>query len=288
MTKSSETKTFDIIKTYIIVSFGLFVNALGWTAFLIPGGITGGGISGVSTLLYFGTGFPVGVSYLIINIILIAISLKVLGPGFGVKSLYSVIALSVFLQLLQSLIHGPVIKDTFMASIIGGILGGVGIGIVFTQGGSTGGVDIIAAIIIKYKNISLGRMILFMDIFVISSSYLIFASIEKMVYGYVTMAVTSYAIDMVLEGSKQTMQLMIFSDKNKEIADIIGNELRRGVTFLQGKGWFTQEEKEIVMVVAKKNETGHILKVVKETDPEAFISINSVMGVYGKGFEKIK
>lgn len=282
------TKIVDSVKTYGIITFGLLLNALAWTAFLIPAEIVGGGLSGVGTLIYFSTGFPVGVSYLIMNAILIVLAIKILGTNFGIKTVYGVLGLSFLLSLLQALIKNPIVQDDFMAAIVGGILGGMGIGIVFSQGGSTGGVDIIAAIITKYKYVSVGRLILMFDVFVISSSYLIFGSLEKIVYGYVTMAVTSYAVDMVIEGSKQSMQIMIFSDQFNLIADKIGNELKRGVTFVQGKGWFTNDEKEIVMVIARRNEISSILKLVKETDPDAFISINSVMGVYGKGFEKIR
>ncbi|MGE5364250.1 MAG: YitT family protein [Bacteroidota bacterium] len=282
------TKIVDSVKTYGIITFGLLLNALAWTAFLIPAEIVGGGLSGVATLFYFSTGFPVGVSYLIMNAILIVLAIKILGTNFGIKTVYGVLGLSFLLSLLQALIKHPIIQDDFMAAILGGILGGMGIGIVFSQGGSTGGVDIIAAIITKYKYVSIGRLILMFDVFVISSSYLIFGSLEKIVYGYVTMAVTSYAVDMVIEGSKQSMQVMIFSEQFNLIADKIGNELKRGVTFVQGKGWFTNDEKEIVMVIARRNEISSILKLVKETDPDAFISINSVMGVYGKGFEKIR
>lgn len=282
------TKIVDSVKTYGIITFGLLLNALAWTAFLIPAEIVGGGLSGVATLFYFSTGFPVGVSYLIMNAILIVLAIKILGTNFGIKTVYGVLGLSFLLSLLQALIKNPIVQDDFMAAIVGGILGGMGIGIVFSQGGSTGGVDIIAAIITKYKYVSVGRLILMFDVFVISSSYLIFGSLEKIVYGYVTMAVTSYAVDMVIEGSKQSMQVMIFSEQFNLIADKIGNELKRGVTFVQGKGWFTNDEKEIVMVIARRNEISSILKLVKETDPDAFISINSVMGVYGKGFDKIR
>ncbi|MCU7493313.1 MAG: YitT family protein [Ignavibacteria bacterium] len=281
-------KTSASIKSYLIITLGLFIYALGWTAFLIPSKIVGGGLSGVGTLIYFVTGFPVGLTFLVLNAFLIALSLKILGSGFGIKTVYAVLILSVFLSALQYYIKAPVVKDAFMASILGGMLGGLGIGIVFTQGGSSGGTDIIAMMIVKYKNVSPGKVLLVIDVIIISSSYLIFGSLEKIVYGCVVMAVTTYTIDMFLEGAKQSMQVFVFSDHNEVIAEKIGKDLRRGITFLKGKGWYTNEEKEVLMVVARKNELSLILRIVKEADEDAFLSYNSVMGVFGKGFEKIK
>lgn len=276
------------IKSYLVITLGLFIYALGWAAFLIPSQVIGGGLSGLGTLIYFVSGFPVGLTFLILNAFLIILSVKILGSGFGIKTVYAVVILSVFLSVLQFLIKEPVVKDAFMASILGGILGGLGIGMVFTQGGSSGGTDIIAMIIVKYKNLSPGKILLMCDVLIISSSYLVFGSLEKIVYGCVVMAVTTYTIDMLLEGAKQSMQVFVFSDSNEVIAERIGNELRRGITFLRGKGWYTNEEKEVLMVVARKNELSLILRIVKEADEDAFLSFNSVMGVFGKGFEKIK
>lgn len=278
----------EFLKTYFIITFGLFINAIGLTAFLLPAKIIGGGASGIGTLLYFLTGFPVGMTFFLVNIVLLLLAVKILGTNFGIKTIYAVAVLSLFYSLMQMMVKGPIVKDAFMASIIGGMLFGVGIGIVFTQGGSTGGTDIIAMIITKYRNISPGRIILMVDVLIISSSYLIFGSLEKIVYGYVTMAVSSYAVDMILEGSKQSIQVIIFSNNNESIADRIGNELHRGITFLKGKGWYTNEDKEVLMVIARKNELSMILRMIKEEDEDAFISMASVMGVFGKGFEKIR
>lgn len=281
-------KSTASIKSYLIIALGLFTYALGWAAFLIPSKVVGGGLSGLCTMIYFATGLPVGITFLILNSFLIVLSIKILGSGFGIKTVYAVVILSFFLSLLQYYIKEPVVKDAFMASILGGILGGVGIGMVFTQGGSSGGTDIIAMIIIKYRNLSPGKILLALDVVIISSSYLIFHSLEKVVYGCVVMAVTTYTIDMLLEGAKQSMQVFVFSDKNEVIAERIGKELRRGITFLKGKGWYTNEEKEVLMVVARKNELSLLLRIVKEADEDAFLSYNSVMGVFGKGFEKIR
>lgn len=286
--KLTKQKLYSEIKAYLIITLGLFLNAFAWTAFLIPSKVVGGGISGIGTLIYYATGFPVGITFLIVNVFLIIIGLKVLGKGFGVKTVYGVIGLSVFLSLLQSIIKEPIVNDRFMAAIIGGMIGGASIGMIFTQGGSTGGTDIIAMIINKYRNVSPGRILLYIDLVIISSSYILFQSLEIMVYGYVSMGVASYAVDLLLIGSRQSVQVFIFSKKNSEVADMIGNELKRGVTILNGKGWFTKEEQEIVLVILRKYELQQVMRHIKEIDRDAFISIGNVTGVYGKGFEPIK
>jgi uncharacterized membrane-anchored protein YitT (DUF2179 family) len=281
-------KKFKIIRSYSIIAFGLFINALGWTAFLIPTEITGGGVTGASTILFFATGIPVGVTFLVINLFLIIIAIKTLGASFGVKTVFGVVVLALFLSGLQQIITEPFVSDAFMSTVIGGILAGAGVGIVFTQGGSTGGTDIIAMIINKYRNISPGRVILYFDVLIISSSYLVFQSVEKMVFGYVTMAVTVYVIDLILSGSKQSYQVFIFSQKYEEIAERIARELNRGITILDGQGWYTKQNTKIILVLVRKHETSQLMRIIKEIDPAAFMSMNSAMGVYGQGFEKIR
>ena len=276
------------IRTHIIMTFGLLLTAIGWTAFLIPAKITGGGITGVSTLIFYASGFPLGVSYLIINAVLIVFAVKILGRSFGVKTIFSVVVLSVLFSLLQQFITKPIINDDFLSTVLGGILGGAGVGIVFSQGGSTGGTDIIAMIINKYRDISPGRIILYLDVFIIASSYLIFQSIEKIVYGYVAMGITSYTIDLLFTGSKQSVQIFIFSKKFDEIADRIGKEVGRGVTIIDGKGWYSGEQTKVLLVMVRKPEASQIFRIIKELDHDAFMSVNNVMGVYGKGFERIR
>jgi uncharacterized membrane-anchored protein YitT (DUF2179 family) len=278
----------SIIKSHVIITFGLIVYALAWTSFLLPNQITGGGISGVAALLFYATGFPVGLSVLIINAALIVIALRTVGFSFGIKTVFGVFVLSFFLSLFQLLIKAPVITDRFMAAVIGGMLAGGGIGIVFTQGGSSGGTDIIAMTINKYRNHSPGRIIMYCDLVIISASYFVFHSLQIMVYGYVTMVVTSYAIDFVLAGSKQSYQVFIFSKNYDIIANRVNCELHRGVTLLEGKGWYSKEDTKVIMILVRKNESTELLRIVKQEDPNAFISMGSVMGVYGEGFDRIK
>ncbi|HQO50754.1 MAG TPA: YitT family protein [Bacteroidales bacterium] len=276
------------LKSYSIITLGLFVMALGWTAFLIPNEILGGGVSGIATLIFWSTGLPVGVSVLAINAVLIVFALRILGSGFGVKTIYSIAVLSAFFALLQYFIREPFVTDKFMASVVGAVLAGSSMGIIFTQGGSTGGTDIVAMIVNKYRNISPGKIILLLDVFIISSSFIIFRSIEPLVYGFVVMAVVSYTIDLIITGNKQSVQLFIFSKKADAIADRIGNETGRGVTFIKGVGWYTKSENDILMIIVKRMEYPAVFRIVKQEDPDAFVSLSSVMGVYGQGFDVMR
>jgi uncharacterized membrane-anchored protein YitT (DUF2179 family) len=266
----------------------LILTAIGWMGFLVPAQITGGGISGLGALIFYATKFPIGISYLLCNVILILLAIRILGLKFGIQTIYGVIGLSFFFSIFQPIFTEPIVKDAFMASVIGGILSGVGIGVVFSQGGSTGGTDITAMIINKYRNISLGRLILYQDVIIIASSYFLFQSIEKIVYGYVTMAISSYAIDLVLEGSNQSYQIFVFSKKYEEIAIRISNEIGRGITLFEGQGWYSKEKTKVLLVLVKKHESSQVMRIIKETDPKAFMSLGSVSGVYGEGFDRIK
>lgn len=286
--KKLQYSLLDSIKSYAIITLGLFINALAWTAFIIPSEIVGGGVTGLSTLIFYASGFPVGVTFLLINIVLIIMGIKSLGLSFGIRTIYGSVMISLFLSILQHYITEPVVSDRFMAAIIGGIMGGASVGLVFSQGGSTGGTDIIAMMINKYRNISPGKLIMYMDVIVISSSYILFQSLEVLVFGFVVMSVASYAIDMVLMGHRQSVQMFIFSKHHDLIAEQIANEIGRGVTLLNGKGWYSKTESSILMVVVRRYETNQIFRTIKQIDPDAFISISNVMGVYGKGFDPIK
>lgn len=276
------------IKAYGLISIGLFIMALGWTAFLIPNELLGGGVTGIGTLVFWVTGIPVGVTFLAVNVILLIIGIRILGFGFGIKTIFSIIVTASLFSVLQYYIREPFVTDRFMAAIIGGIMGGAGIGLVFTQGGSTGGTDIVAMIINKYRRISHGKILLALDVVIISSSYLVFKNIETLVHGFVIMAVASYVIDLILTGNKQSVQLFIFSKKSHEIADRIGSEAKRGVTFIKGTGWYSKTDHDILMIITRRMESAHVFRIIKEVDPEAFISVNNVMGVYGQGFEAIR
>lgn len=288
MVKTKQVKVKATIKDYTIMLAGLILYVLSWTLFLIPAQITGGGISGLAAVIFYSTKIPMGLTYFAINVVLISIALKILGPNFGVKTVFNMVALTLLFAIPQEYFPGALIEDNFLSAVLGGMMGGVGIGLVFSRGGSTGGTDIIAMIINKYKNISPGRIILYCDVIIISSSYFLVHSVEKMVYGFVTMAVVSYTLDAFLSGSNASAQIFIFSPKYDEIADFINTESVRGVTVLEGTGWYTQQDVKILMTIVRKKEASIIFRKVKEIDPEAFISMASVMGVYGKGFDKLR
>ena len=287
-------KILDSIKTYVVIAFGLLINSIAWTAFLLPHQISGSGVSGIGAIVYYATGIPMGYTYLAINVILILIALKVLGARFGIKTIYAVLLSAIMLTVLQRLIPEPVVKEKFMSAILGGMLCGAGLGIVFTQGGSTGGTDIIALIINKYRNISPGRIILMCDVFIISSSYVVLTNlesaqrIETMVYGFVTMAIQAYTLDAILSGNRQSVQILIFSRHYEQIADQISTTMRRGVTVLDGTGWYTKEPQKVIITLVKKHEASDLYRIIKSIDKKAFITVANVMGVYGKGFEELK
>jgi len=279
---------FQEIEDYFFIVIGLCTYSIGWTGFLLPNGLTTGGVTGISALVFFATKIPVGVTYFCINAILLTLSIKILGFKFSVKTIINVCILTFLLSFLQTLIKEPLVKgEPFMSCILGGILCGTGLGLVFNFKGSTGGTDIIALIINKYHHITLGKALLICDILIISSSYFVFHSIDKIVYCLVVMGVSSYTVDMVLNGARQSVQFFIFSERYEEIADAIIQQAHRGCTLLDGTGWYTQKPVKVIVVMAKKNESVTIFRIVKNIDSKAFVSQGAVRGVYGQGFERI-
>ena len=283
------------IKNYAVITVCLFIIALGWTAFLIPNNMLGGGVNGIATIVYWVTGLSTGYTIFAFNAILILFSIKILGWRFGVKTIYCIAVMAFFFSLLQNVLGDvPVISDKFLAAIIGGGIGGFANGIIFLAGGSTGGVDIITMVVNKYRNISLGRFTLAMNLVIIGSSFFVFQDLEVLqrveliIYSLVGNFVSSYCMDLAFTGSKQSVQMFIFSSKPEVIADRIGNEIHRGVTVIKGTGWYTKQDSDILMAVVRKTECQPVIRIVKQEDPKAFVSVNTVMGVYGKGFEVMK
>lgn len=288
MVMQKKQKARTVIQDYSIMLVGLVLYVLSWTLFLVPAKITGGGISGLAAVIFYSTKIPIGLTFFVINVFLVAIAMKVLGASFGIKTVFSMVVLSLLFAIPQSVFPESIIQDNFLSAVLGGMMGGVGIGLVFSRGGSTGGTDIIAMIINKYRNISPGRIIMYCDVIIIGSSYFLVHSLDKMVYGFVSMAVVSYTLDSFLSGSNASAQVFIFSQNYEEIADFINAESKRGVTVLNGTGWYTQQDVKVLMTVVRKKETSMLFRKIKEIDPDAFISMASVMGVYGQGFDKIK
>ena len=305
---SASNKVFLFIKEYFLITLGILTYVLGWTVFLVPNNLIGGGVTGIASIIQYASGgvIKIGYSYFAINAILLVIALFLLGRSFGAKTVYAIILASIGLNVFQTLIPQDLVQTLavdngkLMSVIMGGILAGIGIGITITQGGSTGGTDIIALIVNKYRNVSPGRMILSLDVVIILSSLLVPSytpdgalvpfteKIVTVVYGLILITICSTVLDMYLSGSKQSVQVFILSHKYEEIAHAITQDLHRGVTALDGKGWYTQTETQVLMVLTKKTDLKILLKTIKSIDPDAFLSVSSVTGVYGKGFETIK
>lgn len=279
------------LKEYIFIAFGLLLYASAWKGFLLPHQITGGGVTGIGALVFYASGLPISVTFFGINAVLLLIAIRTLGVKFSLRTIYGVGVLTLFFSVLPQATVGTFVgeKEDFMACVIGGLLSGVGIGLVFLNNGSSGGTDIIAKVVNKYRNITLGRILLYCDVLIISSSYfLAIGSIERIVYGLTALTITTLTVDMVINGVRQSVQFFIFSKNYEEIASRINAEVHRGVTILDGMGWYSKEPVKVITVIARKNESIRIFRIVKECDPNAFISQSSAIGVYGEGFDVIK
>lgn len=301
------TSHLTLAKEYLLITLGLTLYALGWALFLTPNSMLGGGVTGFSALLQYATGglIPLSVTYFVMNILLLLIGTKVLGTGFGAKTIFAIIMTSIMLELTQRYI--PTEFTTYFAmqgeivcAVLGGIMAGVGIGLSMSQGGSTGGTDIIALVWCKFRPASPGKIILIIDVIIILSSLLLplkdangvlldaAPKVALVIFGLMQVAVCGYAIDLYISGSKQSVQVFIFTKKVEEMADAIAFDMKRGVTVLPAKGWYSKEEKQVIMVVTRKADLNLLLRYVKTIDSEAFLSVSSVMGVYGQGFDTIK
>ena len=295
-------------KEYLLVTLGILLYVIGWSLFLVPNNLVGGGVTGIASIVQYATKgvVKIGYTYFAVNAILLVLGLRILGKGFGGKTVFAVILASFGLTYVQGIIPQPIIDSLaiangiLMCTIMGGIMVGVGIGMTMSQGGSTGGTDIIALIVNKYRNVSPGRMILWMDVAIILSSLMVPSytpdgalmpfteKITTVVYGFILVVITSTVLDLYLSGSRQSVQLFILSRKYEEIADALTRDLNKGVTVLEGKGWYTKTATEVLMVITRKSDLNVVLRCVKSIDPYAFLSVASVTGVYGQGFDQIK
>ncbi len=289
-------------KDYFWITVGLLLYTFGWTVFLLPYHIVTGGVTGRSAIIFYATNIPISYSYFLINLALLIAALKILGWRFMVKTIYAICVLSLLLAAAQWLItqpNGQMYKilgegQQFMSLVIGCMFTGTSLAIVFLHNGSTGGTDIIAACVNKYRNISLGRVLIFVDFLIIGSCLFIpqfgepLQRVHMTVFGLCTMVVENFMLDYVFNARRESVQFMIFSLKYQEIANAIGTQLEHGVTILDGHGWYTGKERKVLCILAKKNESQYIFRLIKMIDPQAFVSQSSVIGVYGEGFDPIK
>ncbi|MDR2064273.1 MAG: YitT family protein [Prevotellaceae bacterium] len=290
---ATNNKIYRELRSYIGITTGLFLYVLAWVAFLIPNEIVGGGATGVATVVYYLSGgfISVGYSFFILNSILLIIGFKILGNSFGIKTIYGIAFTFIMLAVLpepEFITKSFRESDKLVCAILGGIVSGFGIAITFKNGGSAGGTDIVAMIVNKYRNISPGKVFLYADLIIIGSSFFINYDFRTIVYGYVTMAVFSYSVDLLLSGSKQSVQILIISSKYEKIADKINNEAYRGVTALHSTGWYSKRESNVLIVIVRKKDIKQIYQIINSVDKDAFISESNVTGVYGRGFETMK
>ena len=302
-----KNKVLKTIWEYLVLTFATFVFTVSWEAFMIPNGMTAGGIMGVCTIVEFATGgfIKASLSFFIINAFLILLAVLVFGIGFGFKTIYCIIMSSVFLWLVSDWgwLHSIpgnflYVEDKTLVPIIAGIFEALGIGLAIRSGGSTGGTDIVALIINKYWPVSLSGVFFVTDLVVVISQLLLrpgFGSyagdaktFNDVMYGILEIVTFALTIDLFTVGGRKTMQLLVFSEKYQEIADYVCNEMERGVTVLKAQGWFTRKDRSVLLVMLTRQELSNLSKVVNNIDPKAFLSVSAAVGVYGEGFEQIK
>ena len=288
-----------LLRDYLQMLLGAVIYTIGYAVFLLPYKIVSGGVTGISTLIFYLTGFSAGNTYLIINVFLLLMAMRILGWRYLVRTVIVTLFVSTAIGVMQTqltevaadgshtLMH-ILGEQKFMACVIGAFFEGLGLATIFLAGGSTGGTDIIASAINKYWDISLGRLLLMLDIFIIGSSYLIERELETMVVGYVAMFISLNFVDYVINAARQSVQFIIISDRFEEIAEEVNTRLSRGVTVLYGEGFYSKEKRQVLLILAKRHESRNLFQLIKRLDPRAFVSMSNVEGVFGEGFDVIK
>lgn len=288
--KISRKLLLSELHDYAFIFIGILMCASGWVVFLLPNHIMTGGTPGISSILEWGMGIDVEYSYIAINGILLLIALKILGLRFCVKTIYAVALFSTFIPILRNLVGDrQLLSDQlFMATVVGACFWGCGVGISLAAHGSTGGSDVVAAIVNKYKDISLGHAILITDLLIITSSYLVLRDWEQVIYGYVMLFISTFCVDQVVNMSRRSVQFFIITEKYNEIGEQINNNIHRGCTLIKGQGFYSGRDVSMLFVLARRSESGRIFALINEIDPRAFVSQSAVIGVYGEGFEGFK
>lgn len=291
-TTALKQRTKSNMKDLFFIVLGILSYSFGYTAFILPEKVVMGGASGIAALVFYATEIPTWISLAVINCTLLLIALKELNLQFIIRTVTGVGVLLFFVGILQPSFEAyPIItagEDKFMHVLIGGAMGGAGLGLVFSHNGSTGGTDIITVLLNKYFNMSFGRAMQFVDCTIICSSYLLFRSVETIVYGIAFTLVATIVCDYVINGARQTVQFLIISKKYQEIADAINTDVRRGVTLIEGKGWYSKNNVDVLIVLTRKYESQEVFAVIKAIDPDAVVSQTFCQGVFGEGFDKIK
>lgn len=282
---------YKTIRDYAIITVAMLMGVVGLNMFLVPNEITMGGTMGIAEIVYWGTGIQTQYTYFAINGALLIAALKILGWKFCVKTIYGVVVFTLASTAFQWLGGADVhllADQKFMACIVGGVFMGTSVGLGLSAGGSTGGSDVVAAMIHKYRDVSLGHVILFCDLAIITSSYVVLRDWEKVLYGYVLLFIVSFCVDYVVNSLRRSVQFFIISDKWKEIGEAINKIADRGCTTLNGNGFYSGKDKKVIFCIAKKSESSFIFDLIDEIDPNAFVAQSAVIGVYGMGFDRVK
>lgn len=275
-------------RDYIFITLGVSIYAFGFASFILPHDVVIGGLAGLSTILYFTLGIPIAVGNYACNLILLAIAYKIVGKQFVFGTIFGATMISVMMGIAIPLCKDIFTLDPFLSCVIGGILAGTGIGIAFVHNGSTGGTDIVAAMVSKYTNVTVGRTMIYTDMCIISSSFFLFHKIDTVVYGFIVLFMSSYMADLMINSNRQAIQFTIFSEKWQQIATAVNNQAKRGCTVLTGMGWYSKREVKVLLVMCRKIEAVTIFRIIKSIDKDAFITQANVNGVYGKGFDEMK
>ena len=291
-------KLLSTVKDYLILTVASFLFAFAWEGFMIPNGMSAGGMMGLCTIVQYATGgfIQAQYSYIVINAVLIIVAVLAMGIGFGFKTIYCIVVSSLAMGLVGSLdfLHSApgeflFIQERVLIPVFAGAIEAIGIGLILRYGGSTGGTDISSLMVNKYWPISLSMIYLVTD--VIICSLLLFLpekNFSDMCYGLEELVVFSLMIDIVVGGKRSSYQLLVFSEHYKEIADHIITNMDRGVTLLKAQGWYTKKDKDVLLILINQKELPSLTRVIKEVDPRAFMSISPTNNVYGEGFEEIK
>ena len=290
LSRKNRGKLLRQLRNYGIITIAMLLGVIGVNLFLLPHEITTGGLMGIASIVYWGTGIPMQNTFFVLNAVLLIVALKVLGWHFCAKTIYAVIVFTVGSTVLQSFMPPGLhllADQKFMACMVGAVFLGSSIGLVLSTGGSTGGSDVVAAMVHKYHDVSLGHIILFCDLAIITSSYVVLKDWEKVLYGYVLLFVISFVVDHLVNSLRQSVQFFIISDKYQEIGEAINEIADRGCTMLNGNGFFTKKDKKVIFCIAKKSESNFIFELI-EIDPNAFVAQSAVVGVYGQGFDHVK
>lgn len=289
--RRNKGKLWRQLRDYGIITIAMLLGVIGLNLFLLPNEITTGGIIGVASIVYWGTGIPVQETFFVINAVLLLVALKVLGWHFCAKTVYGVVVFTVASAVLQRVMPPDLhllADQKFMACMVGAVFLGTSVGLGLSAGGSTGGSDVIAAMVHKYRDVSLGHIILFCDLTIITSSYVVLRDWEKVLYGYVLLFVISFVVDHIVNSLRQSVQFFIISDKYQEIGEAINEIADRGCSILNGSGFFTKKDIKVIFCIAKRSESSFIFELINEIDPNAFVAQSAVVGVYGQGFDRVK